>query len=432
MKAYEKLKFYQNICKLRAKIYKITEKFVKGHYKVVGQTRDAIRSAKQNIREGYNKDSLGEFMRSIKISRGSLEETEGDIDDYHEDKLILDGEYEELKTLFRKSDYQMVRYMDSLIKLEKQGKWKQRWTLSNHKATKSNRNVTSSNCTPSNHNRGSALIITLLLITIVAAMVFSVGKLATSELKLSTQLEESDLAYYAAESGIEAGLLMLRFSHNVEIPTGATLSTTSGLMEKTMGDGQSFHLKIYHRNDTGFECVPKEACDANGEWDSDFSYDPLTDTPALAKDQVWEYDIRNPDGSIQNNLNIEWEYETTGATNTENQRMEIIPIDAGGEPIAAGKYLSLSTQTSLPIDTTNASKLRIKPWGGNLVKYKLTSGDSDAKLDSRYTTIESTGYFGKTKRKMQVTIDRASGTLLGLHDFVIFGSSGFAGPTPSP
>ncbi|MCL5795407.1 MAG: four helix bundle protein [Patescibacteria group bacterium] len=80
MKAYERLKFYQNICKIRKTVYKLSEKFNK-HIRLVSQLRDAARSAKQNIIEGYSKDSAGEFLHSIKIAKGSLNEAEGDVND---------------------------------------------------------------------------------------------------------------------------------------------------------------------------------------------------------------------------------------------------------------------------------------------------------------------------------------------------------------
>ena len=85
---YENLKFYQDICELRKSIYTITERFRKTHLRLVSQMRDAARSAKQNIREGYRRGTAGEFARSIKISQGSLEELSGDIEDCQGDNLI--------------------------------------------------------------------------------------------------------------------------------------------------------------------------------------------------------------------------------------------------------------------------------------------------------------------------------------------------------
>ena len=136
--AYEKLRFYQNICEIRRIIYQITKRFEKTHLRLVSQMRDAARSAKQNIREGYRKDSAGEFGHSIKISAGSLGELEGDVDDCFEDKLISQEEYDKLKSSFGKTNYQINQYLDSLYRMEKEGKWKRRFrqlsvTRSNHR-----------------------------------------------------------------------------------------------------------------------------------------------------------------------------------------------------------------------------------------------------------------------------------------------------------
>lgn len=125
--AYERLRFYKNTCAIRRKIYSLTEKFQKTHIRIVSQIRDAARSAKQNIREGYSKDTVGEFAHSIIISKGSISELEGDLDDFREDNLVEDKEYVALKELISKTRYQMDRYIDSLYKLEREGRWKPRF-----------------------------------------------------------------------------------------------------------------------------------------------------------------------------------------------------------------------------------------------------------------------------------------------------------------
>jgi four helix bundle protein len=125
--AYENLQFYKNICEIRKIVYGIAEKFKKTHLRLASQMQDAARSAKQNIREGYAKDSAGEFANSIRISKGSISELEGDIDDCKEDGLINAKDYAVLKTLILKTIYQIDKYMDALYKLEKDGKWKTRF-----------------------------------------------------------------------------------------------------------------------------------------------------------------------------------------------------------------------------------------------------------------------------------------------------------------
>jgi four helix bundle protein len=92
--------------------------------RLISQMRDAARSAKQNIREGYKKGTIREFMRGIRISSGSLEELGGDVEDCFEDDLITKDEFDKLKKLFRSANYMSGRFLKSLYKLEREGKWK--------------------------------------------------------------------------------------------------------------------------------------------------------------------------------------------------------------------------------------------------------------------------------------------------------------------
>ena len=122
--AYEDLKFYQDICEIRRFIYKITERFKRSHLRLVSQMRDAARSAKQNIREGYKRGTIGEFIHSIKISQGSLEELSGDCEDCKEDNLITGEEFNKLAALFQSAGYMSTRYLESLYKMEREGTWR--------------------------------------------------------------------------------------------------------------------------------------------------------------------------------------------------------------------------------------------------------------------------------------------------------------------
>jgi len=122
--AYEKLKFYQDICKIRRAVYLITERFAKSHMRLVSQMRDAARSAKQNIREGYKKGTIGEFIHSINISRGSMEELSGDIEDCLEDGLMTSEEFKELNGLVKSVDYLSNRYIQAISKMKESGTWR--------------------------------------------------------------------------------------------------------------------------------------------------------------------------------------------------------------------------------------------------------------------------------------------------------------------
>ena len=85
--------------------------------------RDAARSAKQNIREGYRKGTIGEFIHSIKISLGSLEELSGDVQDCKEDKLITEDEYLKFSKLYQSASYLSAQYLKSAYKMEREGTW---------------------------------------------------------------------------------------------------------------------------------------------------------------------------------------------------------------------------------------------------------------------------------------------------------------------
>ncbi|MFA5840082.1 MAG: four helix bundle protein [Candidatus Margulisiibacteriota bacterium] len=121
---YERLIFYQNICEIRKFVFFTTERLKRDHLRLVSQMRDAARSAKQNIKEGYRRGSLAQFVNYLKISLASLEELSGDVDDCLEDNLITKNEYDYFVKLYRSAEYLTRQYLKSMYTIEKQGTWK--------------------------------------------------------------------------------------------------------------------------------------------------------------------------------------------------------------------------------------------------------------------------------------------------------------------
>ena len=121
---YEGLKFYKDICVIRKLIHDITERFAKTHIRLISQMRDAARSAKQNIREGYRKGTLPEFLHGIRISQGSLEELSGDVEDCLEDRLITKEEAEKFSTLYQSAIFMSIQYLKAMQRVENSSKWK--------------------------------------------------------------------------------------------------------------------------------------------------------------------------------------------------------------------------------------------------------------------------------------------------------------------
>lgn len=121
---YESLKFYQNICEIRILIQETTDRFSKTNLRLISQMRDSARSAKQNIREGYRKGSLGEFLHSIRISLGSLEELSGDMEDCLKDKLITQAEFDNFTKLYKSASYLVTRYLKSMSTITMKNLWR--------------------------------------------------------------------------------------------------------------------------------------------------------------------------------------------------------------------------------------------------------------------------------------------------------------------
>jgi len=75
---------------------------------------DAARSVKQNIQEGYKRESLGDYIRSLSIAKGSLGELMGDVQDCYDDELIAKSEYDSAKEMLGKTDYLLMRLIQAL------------------------------------------------------------------------------------------------------------------------------------------------------------------------------------------------------------------------------------------------------------------------------------------------------------------------------
>jgi len=112
---YKKLIIWQNSYNLRILIYNITKRFSSIEVRRVSQMRDAARSVKQNIQEGYFK-STKSFISYLRISLGSLSELQGDVLDCFDDKLISQKEFEDLDELIGKTQFLLNRTIKGLNK----------------------------------------------------------------------------------------------------------------------------------------------------------------------------------------------------------------------------------------------------------------------------------------------------------------------------
>lgn len=66
--------------------------------------------------------------------------------------------------------------------------------------------------------RASAILIAIFLVAAVGSVAFAIGRLFLLDASLAGIYENSTVAYYAAESGIEEGFLRYRYEKNTEFP----------------------------------------------------------------------------------------------------------------------------------------------------------------------------------------------------------------------
>ncbi len=120
---YRGLIVWRNAARLRAMVYELTRAFPQGEFRRVSQMRDAARSVKQNIQEGYIRRSLREYLQALGISRGSLAELIGDIEDCRQDGLLSEEQFHELDRLAGQTEFLLKRLVQALEQKTPKTRW---------------------------------------------------------------------------------------------------------------------------------------------------------------------------------------------------------------------------------------------------------------------------------------------------------------------
>jgi len=96
--AFEKLKVWQNSREMVIIVYKITNTFPdEERYCLVNQIRRAIISVSSNIVEGFEKNNNNEFIRFLKIAKGSIGEVKNQLYIAFAVSYIISKEFESIK-----------------------------------------------------------------------------------------------------------------------------------------------------------------------------------------------------------------------------------------------------------------------------------------------------------------------------------------------
>jgi hypothetical protein len=311
--------------------------------------------------------------------------------------------------------------------------------------------------------KGSALIITLLMITVIASVSFAVTALALSEFRKAANIQDSIVAYYAAESGLEHGLMEYRLWHDAEISSevyehaqGASSSLIlpqNKIPTETEGTPQTFRLTGAKPGETQPGYVSPVTDKKGNSWydlkmfyrgdkigEVDASGNPVVDdekSPRVKRDSAAEYSLNGAKGlhiawrpdpqtlnspppileSSDASYFLELTYTVADGSLCPQPRHDILKVTANsGQSSMIPGVLSLTD--------CKYESVRIKPWNMKYAQYSLVLLDQNAptgnpiKVDQLRTTFLSTGYSGTAKRTLELDISRTIGTIIESGDFL--------------
>lgn len=290
--------------------------------------------------------------------------------------------------------------------------------------------------------RGSGLLATILLVASIGVILASMSRLAIQSLDQVTTFEEASMAFAAAEAGIEEGLLRWRYDRSIEIPdlSGGMDRSQFVARRVNLATGQvTENVPIAVGLDTAQETITDPLYDLRIWYKARSIGDPdLLGTPAyperLVKDGVLELDVTDLAG-----LTIRISFRTNNASQTQletrvlaydDQVGSITDACAGCKMIHPPVFEGAWEIVIPPANPLSSYKLRLRPFilnadgapapNDSSIDYAIQTLADDRLIDSGTTYIEATGYFVGSQRKLLVTIDRASGTILNNYDYALF------------
>jgi len=294
---------------------------------------------------------------------------------------------------------------------------------------------------PPQSQRGSAIVLALAIISLLAVSAFSAARLLVSEIRVETGLEDASGAYLTAEAALENALVDYRknrsyqvsaefVSNSNEIPfldgLGKLCSTERSACQaspRTLDLGVNLSGNAQAKELVIFNAVSPAAGEAE----------------TVEVDELIEKDIRafhrsvpadtanntNCGGFSGSGIKLCWNWSGGGA----NRTMEIALVDQNGALLPGFPVFETGTEKIIDVPPS-AAILRFRPIGAGLAP-SGTAGSASFRpayafntagkpIDSGITKIEATGFFGRSQRKLKVEIDRKRDILIGEFDFAVF------------
>lgn len=328
------------------------------------------------------------------------------------------------------------------------------------------------------NRKGTALITAIMLCAIFAAAIVGVGSFAIRQINITKAYSDGLVAYYAAESGIEEGLLRYRYNKNAQVPKNIG-PYTSDALKRTPINGYRNYLNLavsrgdilnsggdygLHLGYNGNDLQPVydlqvfyqqkylgQDINADGKVDAGDLRDPNYQNNTaykIIKDDSKSFTIPNDQGDLslywrwlaactptsKHALDVKLRVSEADAASGKNTytalfRDENCPITNSspadlnpGPPIV---YSVANLKGRMNITSKTITELTLHPVGqtaaddaGLVFGYSQFAGN--AQVAGLTTTVRSIGYFRGTTREIKAEIDRQSGTILDLFNYVLY------------
>jgi len=313
--------------------------------------------------------------------------------------------------------------------------------------------------------RGSAILIAVFLITAIGAIAFSFGRVLFTEVASSSIYENGIGAYFSAESGLEEGFLRYRYDQAANVPLSGnsnnvyrynlTNQSAQADVDKAVLLADQFNSKQFVDLSVN-PTADSYGRDANG--DGTISYLDLENSAYAAKDSYPEFYISRDESK---------KFDFSDVFDLNDANLLFLPVS--GTAVSTPNYLSNANCAMVEVKITgefggqlkekkelftNAactypasllydkqyqtdeshfliSNLKTKIWNVPLEKATLTLRPIGADIKvmfkktggtlyGPFTAVSATGYYGGLSKTLKAEIDRQSGTLYDLFDYVIY------------
>lgn len=301
---------------------------------------------------------------------------------------------------------------------------------------------------------GSALIMVMLVVAGITTIIFATQRIALVQFSQSVREEDNLSAYYAAKAGIEDGLARYRFERNTQ--TSAEMKFRFNLTTGAFPSDEGYEIPSdtdieegingdYDPDDQYYDMVVNyktksiNTVDSEGEFAFSATNDilkkdeviTLTGFPYTETDYFLRYGFRFDPSCDSGDLDKAFVALQQVRTDTEGVEVTSQDIANYSNPtVINGVYDSRRTGTNMRVgaDNFSVSSIRVRAFFCDVEFAFITTDTNDGatfsedtpEFDGLTTEVLSTGYYGSAKRTLIAQVNRQTGELIGVFDFILY------------